>query len=66
MYGWIYEFGMILAWNTNEMVRYKCWYGIGMYNDFIIGWRNMILVWSGCNSTTLVSGSSWWCLMLRT
>jgi len=27
---WIDEFGMTLAWNTNGMVGYKCWYGIGM------------------------------------
>jgi len=34
--GWIDEFGMILAWNMIEMVGYKCWYGIGMYNDYML------------------------------
>jgi len=40
------------------MVGYICWHGIGMNNDFYVGWRNMMLVWSGRNSTTVV----WWCL----
>jgi len=30
------EFDMILTCNMNGMVGYKCWHGIGMYNDFML------------------------------
>jgi len=30
------KFEMILAWNINGMVDYKCRYGIVMCNDFML------------------------------
>jgi len=28
-----------------EMVSYKCWHGIGMHDNFMHGWWDMVLVW---------------------
>ena len=56
--GWINEFCM--NWHETRMgwlvinVIWN-WYVYWLY----VGWRSMILVWSGCNSTMV----PWWCLI---
>jgi len=54
--GWIgNELGMDYEWR----IGYKCWHEIFMYDNHILGWWNMILMWLGRNSTIV----SWWYLI---
>jgi len=46
---------MSLAWYTYEIG----WNEIGMHDNFMLGWWDMILLWSRRNSTMV----AWWCLI---
>jgi len=37
----LYDLGMEHEW----IVGYKCWHGICMHDNVMLGWRDMILVW---------------------
>jgi len=47
----------------NWIVSYKCWHGIGMPDNFMLGWRDMILVWFRTSFHKSLGEVSWWCLI---